>query len=208
MKRLATLMLLAGLLVCIGQRQASAISISLEPVIPTVTAGDSLDVAVVISGLSAGGPPSIGGFDIEVSFDDTIVTPVAVVFGPFLGDPLLFEAFTDAVFLADIVKLAEVSLLSPTGLDALQPGSFVLATLSFDAIATGAPALSLSQAAVFDAFGNPIPEPNALLIFSIGLLGLQLARRKRQVNPSERDQTQPISITPPLPAGADADKGT
>jgi hypothetical protein len=87
--------------------------------------------------LNAGGPPSLGAFDLDVSFDPSVLLPLDVAFGPFLGDPSLLEALTDFNFFPGLVDLAEVSLLLPEELDALQRASFPLATLVFDRIGVG-----------------------------------------------------------------------
>jgi len=107
---------------------AWAVSVDLVPSSPTVSPGDAVDVDVVVSGLAVGGPPSVGSFDLDVSFDPTVLMPTGVTFGLLLGDPDLFEALVDATVLASAVTIAEVSLLSPTELDALLPSTFTLAS--------------------------------------------------------------------------------
>lgn len=174
MKKIVWLSILVGFVALLRATPTLAISLDLVPNSPTVMAGDLLDVDVVISGLVAGGSPSVGAFDLDVSFDPAILSPTDVTFGPFLGDPNLFEALTDFTFLPGIVDLAEVSLLSSAELDALQPDPFTLATLSFSAFASGTTTLTFSQIIIDDAFGNkiPIPEPSTLPLLGAGLAGL------------------------------------
>jgi hypothetical protein len=189
MKRLAWLSLFVGFSGLLRATPSLAISLDLVPDSATVVAGDTLDVDVIISGVAAGAPPSVGGFDLVVSFDPTILSlrEADVSFGPFLGDPALFEALTDVTFLPSVpelafVNIAEVSFLSPAELDALQPASFTLATLSFSVLASGTTTLTFSQADVVDAFGRPFraPLPSTVLLFGAGLAGLAAAAWRRQ----------------------------
>ena len=177
---------------------AEAIILDFVPASQTVVGGQSVAVDIVISGLAR--PPSVGAFDLDVSFDPSILTPVDVVFGPFLGDPLLFEAITGFSFPPGIVDLAEVSLLLPTDLDSLQPGSFSLATLFFTASGEGISPLVFSEVIVDDAFGDKlevvagtgsvevVPEPSTALLLGTALaaLGACQWRRRRQLSGTPR----------------------
>src|SRR5687767_13812799 len=98
--------------------RAASITWELVPSSTTVIAGQSISADIVISGKPIGGPPSIGTFDFDVSFNPAILTPTDVIFGLFLGDPIFGEALTDFTFQPGIVDLAAVSLLSPAELDA------------------------------------------------------------------------------------------
>ena len=185
MKKLIWLSVVVGFSGLLRASPAPAISLDLVPSSVTVVAGYSLSVAVVISGLVAGGPPSVGAFDLTVSFNPAILSPTGVTFGLFLGNPGLLEALTGFNFLAGLVEFAEVSLLSPSDLDALQPASFTLATLSFTALASGTTILSFSEIIVDDAFGNkllPVPEPGSLVLMGASLvwLGARAWRQSRR----------------------------
>ncbi len=154
--------------------------------------GQPVTVDVVISGLGAGAPPSVGAFDFDVSFNPGILSPTGVSFGPFLGNPDLFEALTSFALTPVLVDFAEVSLLLPAELDALQQATFTLATLSFDTLALGTSPLTFSQVVVADAFGGKlipsvgggsvnviVSEPNALLLLGAAIAGMMLIGRKR-----------------------------
>ena len=178
-------MLLLMLLTAAGPHLALGASLALDPATFLVAPGDAVDVDVVISGLVAGGPPSVGAFDLDVAFDPALLQPIAVTFGPFLGDPdpLAGETLTDFQLLAGIVDLAEVSLLATPDLDLLQlPASFTLATLSFTAVASGAATLTFAEIRVDDPAGDKIsiPWPSGMASSGTALLALAVAARRRR----------------------------
>ncbi len=84
-----------------------------------------------------------------------------------------------------------MSLLLPAELDALQPASFALATLSFDTLAGGTSPLTFSQVVLADAFGATltgssvgsgsinvvVPEPGTLLLLGAAMAGFLVRRR-------------------------------
>ena len=112
------------LLVSLQAASAIAATVTLVPGSATFNAGDLVQVNAVISGLGNHAPPSVGAFDVSVGYNPLLLAPDDVTFGLLLGDPFLFEALTDVDFLTPgIANFAEVSLLSPSELDALQPVS-------------------------------------------------------------------------------------
>jgi len=181
MKRLGLVIFLASL-----QGPLWPAVLSFSPSSQTASGGQTVTVDIVISGLSAGAPPSVGAFDLDVSFDPAILLPIDVTFGSFLGTPGI-DALTDFLLSPGVVDLAEVSLLAPINLDA-HPASFSLATLSFVAVGVGTSPLAFSQIVVDDAFGDKIPttgvdgsitgipEPASALLSGAGLLLIALAR--------------------------------
>jgi len=175
---------------------ASAISLSFVPPAQTVPIGQAVSVEVVISDL---GDDEVGDFDLDVSFDAAILSPVDVLFGSFLGDPdpAAFETLTSFAFLSGVVDFAEVSLLLPTDLEVLQSDSFTLATLVFDTVGGGTSLLSFTQVIVDDAFAQPlalqtssgevsvmsvsaVPEPGTLWLLGIGLAWVVAGRQRRK----------------------------
>lgn len=177
---------------------SSAITISASPSPSTVTVGSSVSVAISISGLVTGSAPSLGTFDLDLGFDTGILSYTGTVFGdPVLGDQLdLFGlgSVSQAAYSTGKVTFFDVSFDTPSDLDSLQADSFTLATLTFDAIATGTSPLSLTNNALGDANGdaltadisnstltvtkrNDVPEPAIWLLYSIGMLVMGLLRR-------------------------------
>ena len=154
-------------------------------------------------GLGDFAPDSLSTFDLDVSFDASVLGFNNVSFGdPILGDQLDlfgFGSITDATPGGGIVNLFELSFDLPGDLDTLQAGSFTLAVLTFDALATGTSALTVGINAIGDAIGDPlsatvsdgsiavspaiaVPEPASISLFIVALvaLGFMSRRHKRE----------------------------
>ena len=178
-KLLAAALAVGGLL---SAHAASAAVVTLTPSSVATTTGNPVSVDIRVTDLFSS---QLGGFDLNIAFNPALLNPTGVTFGPLLGDPGLFEAFTGFSFTTPgIVNFAEVSLLDAAALDALQPTSFSIATLSFDAIGTGFNQFALLDTSTLaDASGNPlaIPEPGSMLLLGLGIVGL-LTTRKRNVS--------------------------
>jgi hypothetical protein len=145
--------------------------------------GDTVSVEIHIAGTIAMAPPSVGSFNFILGFDPLLLVPVDVEFATYLGDPLLLEALTSWSASADTIELAEVSLLSPAGLDLLQPDAFLLATLRFEALGAGVPGVLGAYGIVDDAYGGKllaIPEPGSAPLAGLALTLLCHARSVRR----------------------------
>ena len=192
------IMLAMLMLFSTAESQASIATpdIGFDPVTQDVALGNSANVNLYFSQVVD--IVSLGAFDLDISFDPSILSFSSVTFGdPVLGDQLdIFglgsvtgsDASTPGIF-----NLFEFSLDDPLDLENLQAGSFILATLTFDTLTSGTSPLSLSVNAIGDAYGDPfsvdlvngrinvigVPEPATLILMGSGLAGLGLWRRRR-----------------------------
>ncbi len=128
-----------------GAPSSAAIIIDFVPSDQTVGLGADVGVDLVISGLGDFTAPSLGAFDFDLTYDEAILSPRSVTVTTRLGDGTLGQTIEGLdISSAGLIDLFVVSLLSQQELEALQPESFVLATFSFETIAT-ARVLSLSR---------------------------------------------------------------
>lgn len=114
---------------------ASAVIIGFSPSSSIVNVGDTFNVDVVISDLFASGE-IVSAFDLDVTYNAAVLDATGVTFGSYLDD-LFFPSLTDSVLTSGRIDFSELSFLFDVELLAIQPDSFTLATLSFDAIAEG-----------------------------------------------------------------------
>ncbi len=194
MTRLVTLALALFAMGAFAVRDASALALSFSPSPVSAGIGNSVLVDVVVSDL---GTDLVAGFDLDVIYDPSVLLATNVVFGVHLGNPALFEAFTDFdLATAGRVDFAELSLLDAAQLGAIQTGSFTLATLQFDVVGAGMSSLAYlfdannlligATGEVLDVVGRNgsvvavVPEPTAALLFVVGfaLVGLHTRRAR------------------------------
>ena len=197
MKQIAFWTLLAGLLVPLAvATPARAALIGFQPSPQVGTIGSSLDVQLTISGLGNGVAPSLGAFDLDVSFDSSVLALNSVSFGdPILGNQLDlfgFGSINGATSGASLVNLFEISLDLPSDLDLFQADSFTLAVLTFDTLALGTSLLTTSINALGDSLGNALTatavngtvqvvavgEPGTFFVFGVALVALIAVRRR------------------------------
>jgi hypothetical protein len=199
MKRL--IVLVAVLAALVTAAPAHAVTISFDPSSTIVDVGDLVNIDVVISGLDAS-EDIVSAYDLDVTYNSSIVNATGVDFGPFLGGPGF--VLEDFILSSGRIDFAAESLLTDQQLAALQPDSFVLATLSFIALTPGTTALNFDPVAppgiLIVSFGGfPIdpatiiagtgeivvrgpvqtPEPSTLWLGLVGLLAARELRRRR-----------------------------
>jgi hypothetical protein len=133
------------------------VTIDLVPSTTAVNPGDPVDVAVVISGLGSFASPSVGGFDLVLTFDPALFATNGLAFGAFLGDVGGGEALTGSSIVVGDWTAFEVSLLTPGQLNTLQPDSFTLFTASFTAIGSGSGDFSMTANSLSDESGVALP---------------------------------------------------
>ena len=149
MKTRCVVICACALLVC---GSAQAVTVSVLPPSQTVSVGDPVSVDVDVSGLGNFAPPSLDVFDVDVSYDSSILSPTTVVFGSEL-DVFGVGSIQRAGGFAP-VSVFEASLDLATDLDTLQPGQFTLFTITFDAIGPGISPIDASVVLLSDALGN------------------------------------------------------
>jgi len=185
---IGTLMAALGLLVA-GVAPAATIGFAPSGVI-TASTGDPVLVDVVVSDLAG---EIVSAYDLDIIYDETMLTPTFVSFSNKLGSVAAFETFVDADFATPgVLDVASLSLLSDAELLARQGGdSVTLFTIGFSAIADGTSELSFvfdrfndvkgSNAEPLDVTGGPaIPEPTAALVFAAGAAVMAGALRRRR----------------------------
>jgi len=172
-----------------------AATLAIVPSAASVQVGNSFSVDLVISGLVDFAAPSLGSYDIEFAYDDSLVAFDSVTFGGAgpdqldllnLGSITVLDASTSGT-----VFLGQVSLDDTDTLNNLQLGSFTLARLYFLGSTVGSASLSIANSLLADALGDElfldetpaqssiqvvpaVPVPAAVWLFasSVGLLPL------------------------------------
>lgn len=196
--------LLIGAAVVMAAPFAQAATLNLVPSSNSLQVGESLSLDLVIDGLGDHTAPSLGAFDVDVSYDPALLNLSSVAFGSALGDIDLAEALAGAGTPAPgTTNIWELSLLEsdsstctlciPPYLTDLQGTSFTLATLVFSAAAPGAAAFGLAPNAMADGSGDnldttvgalptvqvtAVPVPAAIWLFGSALCGVGAIRRR------------------------------
>ncbi len=194
MKNILFAILSIGILLGVSPRlQAIAIGFDSVVVHSTFLIGDTIDIPLIVSGLGDTELTTLGAFDISISYSPFILDLQTVAFGdPVLGDQLDFSGldllsfgFAGFTEFVGSVNLFEISL-DPAGLlVAFQADSFVLATLTFEALNNGSSPLDIAGfpfTVLSDSIGNELPAiindssikvpvPATFWLIGLGLLG-------------------------------------
>jgi hypothetical protein len=168
---------------------AGAISVSFLPSSVDAGVGGEISFDVVVGGL---GGESVGSYDLDLSFDASKLAFDSFEFGDLLGGAV--GSIQSAGAAGGVVDLAEVSLLLPAQLDALQGDPVVLGKAKFAVVAGGASNVTVSQAIVGNGVGRrltvtstgtvrvnagpAVPEPGAFLLFALGLTAVAPVLRR------------------------------
>lgn len=155
-----------------------------------VTAGNNATVDLNISGLGAGTFPSLGVYDLNVTFNPALLSFVNVNWGTGL-DIFGLGSLRTVNTSSGLVNIFELSLDSAADLNALQTANLLLASLQFIGVGTGTSNIALAINALGDAdgaslsanivygSGTGVPEPSSGVLLLIGG-GVLLARRYRR----------------------------
>lgn len=198
--------LLCGALLSVASLSTHATSLSLVPSSLTAPVGTSINLDLIISGLGNHTAPTLGGFDIDLGYDSSLLGLTDITFGPALGNSDLLEALNGSGSVTGGINIYAQSLLEANAttcifcsspyLEDLQTSSFTLASLTFQTAQPGPATFNLSLNQIVDGYGDhltttvnampsvqiaPVPVPAALWLFSAGLTGLGYWRRKRVV---------------------------
>jgi hypothetical protein len=153
-----------------GSRAVAAVSLTLEPSPQSINVGDPASMDLVVSGLGNLSPPSLGGFDFDLTFNASVLAANPIVFGNKLNTVPGFGFFTIDNVVGQL-HLDEVSLETAAFLNANQPGSFTLATLSFTGLAPGISSVAFALASLSDEQGQ------SLTAFSTTSGSIEVTRR-------------------------------
>ena len=121
-----------------------------------VLTGSSFNVDASISGLGNFMPNSLSIFDLNISYDPSLISFNSAAFGDQLDLLELGSISSSNVASQGVINLFELSIDNPADLDTLQPGAFSLATLSFNAVDIGTSPLEITVLELGDAIGDPI----------------------------------------------------
>ena len=111
----------------------NAVTLDLLPDTQSVTVGQPVSIDVQISELGNGTPPSVGGFNLELNYDPTVLTFNDLTFSGLI-DLSNFGTQSIDSSTPGTLLFGEVSLDIPEDLNTAQPDTFTLANIDAAAI--------------------------------------------------------------------------
>lgn len=177
---------------------AHAISIDLVADQASVNTGNLVSVAVNISGLNNTSAPSLGVYDLDITFDNNLFLLDNLVWGDSSKGNQLdlngFGSLQSSNLSVGLINLFELSFDDIASLNNGQAGEFTLFTLVFNAIAIGNGNFSLGANLLGDAEGEylslntinntqvavtnvTVPEPSSWLLM-LGLIAVVVLRSR------------------------------
>lgn len=176
-----------------------AISIDLVANKSAVNVGDSLEVAVRISGLNDTSAPSLGAYDVNFLFDNSLFSFDSISWGDSAKGNQLdlagFGSLQDVTNGAGWLNLLEISFDDALELDLLQAGEFTLFSVLLNTLAIGTGNFSLVANSLGDAYGDnliadqingttikvgsaSVPEPSSILLLLVGIFAIAMLRAR------------------------------
>jgi hypothetical protein len=147
----------------------------------TIFVGESLTFTITIEGVSENEP--LNAFELDLSYDDTLLEPLSAALGTFLALPA-YEV--EIALTPPEIELAFFTF-GPEGVS----GSGVLAFVTMRGVAPGTSLLALNDVILSAPFGEEIafdslfsaeltvvvPEPATALLLTLGVAALTIRRR-------------------------------
>jgi hypothetical protein len=172
---------------------ASAATLALTPAsVGPVGLGTTIALDVVVGGVGGSASLCVGAYDLELTYDPSLVAFVGFAYNPFLGvDPgKVIESSSGG---GGVIDLDAVSLLPSSDLVKIQPASFAFGRITLRAVGSGVGLVSFTRSELVDADGvallpisqlggsalEIVPEPRVALLLAAGLAALPRARRTR-----------------------------
>lgn len=198
MKFIKSLVLTVSLL--LSNVSSASLILWLDPAVQPGETGDDITLTLMAGGLDAGGPLSLGAFDLDIIFDPSVLSFTGYTLFDGLGDILFFDALDLSLgeYGPGMIGLSEVSFLSETTLDAVQLAEFALAELTFhvdlldaadftivdmlpfafsDGAGLAITPLEMRSALIGTQPQTTVPEPSTLFLLSLGVFWVTCRKR-------------------------------